>query len=88
VEVDPEIRGGEPVVQGTRIPVYMVADLEKAGETRILEDYPALDAELLKDALLCASLNPRRGRPRTAPWRERKPRRVRARTSSPSRDER
>ena len=41
VEVDPQIRGGEPVVRGTRIPVYM--NLEKAGETRdrILEDYPA-----------------------------------------------
>jgi uncharacterized protein (DUF433 family) len=43
VEVDPQIRGGEPVVRGTRIPVYMIANLEKAGETRdrILEDYPA-----------------------------------------------
>ena len=78
VEVDPEIRGGEPVVRGTRIPVYMLADLERAGEARdrILEDYPALDADLLEDALLYVSLNPRRGRPRTAPWRERKPRRV------------
>ena len=78
VEVDPEIRGGEPVVRRTRIPVHMLADLEKAGENRdrILEDYPALDAELLEDALLYASLNPRRGRPRAAPWREGKPRRV------------
>jgi uncharacterized protein (DUF433 family) len=78
VEVDPEVRGGEPVVRGTRIPVYMLADLEKAGEThhRILEDYPALDAAMLADALLYASLNPRRGRPRAAPWRARKPRRV------------
>jgi uncharacterized protein (DUF433 family) len=78
VQVDPEIRGGEPVVRGTRIPVHMLADLEKAGETRerILEDYPALVAKLLEDALLYASLNPRRGRPRAAPWHERKPRRV------------
>jgi len=78
VHADPEIRGGEPVVRGTRIPVHMLADLKKAGETRerILEDYPALDAKLLEDALLYASLNPRRGRPRAAPWHERKPRRV------------
>jgi uncharacterized protein (DUF433 family) len=78
VEIDPEVRGGEPIVRGTRIPVYMLADLEKAGEPRdrILEDYPALDAELLEDSLLYASLNPRRGRPLTAPWREGKPRRV------------
>ena len=56
----------------------MLADLEKAGETRerILEDYPALDAKLLEDALLYVSLNPRRGRPRAAPWQERKPRLV------------
>jgi uncharacterized protein (DUF433 family) len=78
VEVDPEIRGGEPVVRGTRIPVHMLADLENAGETRerIVEDYPALDSKLLEDVLLYASLNPRRGRPRAAPWREGKPRRV------------
>ena len=90
VEVDPEIRGGEPVVRGTRIPVHMLADLEKAGEARdrILEDYPAVDAELLEDALLYASLNPRRGRPRTAPWRERKPRRVLRADKLQSRDER
>lgn len=78
VHVDPEIRGGEPVVRGTRIPVHMLVDLEKAGETRdrILEDYPGLDAGLLEDALLYASLHPRRGRPRAALWHERKPRQV------------
>lgn len=77
-EIDPEIRGGEPIVRGTRIPVRMLSDLVKAGETRerILEDYPALDARLLEDALLYASLYPPRGRPRPAPWRELKPRRV------------
>ncbi len=42
------IRGGEPVARGTRIPVYMPADLIKAGvgPERILEDYPALDPQL------------------------------------------
>jgi hypothetical protein len=56
----------------------MLADLVKAGETRerILEDYPALNAELLEDALLYAALNPRRRRPRAAPWHEHKARRV------------
>ena len=78
VHVDAEIRGGEPLVRNTRIPVHMLADLVKAGETRerILEDYPALNAELLEDALLYAALNPRRGRPRAAPWHEHTPRRV------------
>jgi hypothetical protein len=56
----------------------MLADLAKAGETRerMLEDYPAVNAQLLEDALLYASLYPRRGRPRGAPWRERAPTRV------------
>jgi uncharacterized protein (DUF433 family) len=78
VSVDAGIRGGEPVVRGTRVPVHMLADLAKAGETRerILEDYPAVNAQRLEDALLYASLYPRRGRPRGAPWRERAPTRV------------
>lgn len=32
--------------------------------------YPAIDAELLEDALLYTSLKPRRSRPRTAQWQE------------------
>lgn len=60
VEIDPGIRGGEPVVRGTRIPAYMLADLVSAGETRerLLVDHPALDAKRLDDALLYVSLHP------------------------------
>ncbi len=78
VQIHPDTRGGEPVVRDTRIPIRMLADLVKAGEARerILEDYPALDAQLLEDALLYAALYPQRGRPRAAPWREQEPRRV------------
>ena len=69
--VDPEVRAGEPVVRGTRIPVSVLADLERQGATReeLLEDYPALTAESLEAALFYAQLYPRRGRPRRAPWR-------------------
>jgi len=71
VSVDPEVRAGEPVVRGTRIPVSVLADLERQGASReeLLEDYPALTAESLEAALFYAQLYPRRGRPRRAPWR-------------------
>lgn len=69
---DPEIRGGEPVLQGTRVPVYVIADLAAQGaETReLLEDFPSLDAEMIQAALAYAETNPRRGRPAKAPWRD------------------
>ena len=69
---DPEVRAGEPVVQGTRIPVFMLAELAEQGATReeLLEDYPALTPESLEAALLHARLDPRRGRPRRAPWKD------------------
>lgn len=72
VTVDPEVRGGESVVRGTRISVSMLADLEKQGASReeLLEDYPALTAESLEAALFYARLYPRRGRPRRAPLRD------------------
>lgn len=40
VATNPEVRGGEPVVRGTRIPVYLLADFVKRGETpaRLLEE--------------------------------------------------
>lgn len=71
VTVDPQVRAGEPVVRGTRIPVSVLADLERQGASReeLLEDYPALTAESLEAALFYAQLYPRRGRPRRAPWR-------------------
>lgn len=69
---DEEVRGGEPVVRGTRIPVYLLAELTKQGATReeLLEDYPVLSPEALESALVYAETHPRRGRkPKTPPWR-------------------
>lgn len=70
VTVDPEVRGGEPVVSGTRIPVHMLAELaaQGASDEELLEDYPSLTPESLHAALLYARMYPRRGRPRRAPW--------------------
>jgi uncharacterized protein (DUF433 family) len=61
---DPLVRSGEPVVRGTRIPVYMLHALAEQGasEDELLEDYPALDKARLEAALLYARTHPRRGR--------------------------
>jgi uncharacterized protein (DUF433 family) len=71
VVTDPEVRAGEPVVRGTRIPVHMLGDLAEQGASQeeLLEDYPALTPEALDAALLYARMYPRRGRPRRAPWK-------------------
>ena len=69
---DEQIRGGEPVVKGTRIPVHMLADLvgQGASTEELLADYPALSAETLSAALVFAETHPKRGRkPVTPPWR-------------------
>ena len=75
VEENPSIRGGEAVFRGTRIPVHMIADFLKQGVPReeILEDYPAITEESLEIAVRYAELNPRRGRPRQAPWQTQEP---------------
>lgn len=69
---DPDIRGGEPVIRGTRIPVYLIADLIEQGADRheILEDYPTLTNEQVQAAITYAQTRPRRGRPQKAPWRK------------------
>jgi uncharacterized protein (DUF433 family) len=68
---DPDVRGGEPVFRGTRIPVYTIAALvEQGAEPReILEDYPSLRASGIRAAVVYAATRPKRGRPRKAPWR-------------------
>lgn len=67
---DPEIRSGEPVVRGTRIPVHLLQDLVAQGATsdELLADYPPLDDQRLRLALLYAKNHPRAGRPRKRPW--------------------
>jgi uncharacterized protein (DUF433 family) len=67
---DPAIRGGEPVVRGTRIPVHLLQDLVRQGASaeELLADYPALTGERLRLALLYAETHPRVGRPSTKPW--------------------
>lgn len=75
IHADPEVRAGEPVFRGTRIPVHMIAEFVQQGVPRaeLLEDYPALDDEALDLAVRYAELHPRRGRPKEAPWRNGEP---------------
>ena len=74
---DPEVRGGEPCIRGTRIGVYEIASMLDQGgsEDEILEGYPSLKREQLQLAKIFAQAYPRKGRPprhawRRAPWRE------------------
>ena len=63
---DPDILGGTPVIRNTRIPVYDVAASVEKGlpMNRILAAYPGLTAEMASLAVLYATANPQRGRPR------------------------
>lgn len=65
-----EIRGGEPIVRGTRIPIRGLAKQIEAGETPddLSEDYPHVPKEAFEFAVLWARANPRRGRP-APPWK-------------------
>lgn len=61
VSIRADVRAGEPVVRGTRVPVHLLADLSDQGASReeLLEDYPAVSPEALDAALRYARLHPR-----------------------------
>jgi uncharacterized protein (DUF433 family) len=71
IESNAEIRGGEPVISGTRIPVRAVAERLKGGEAidNLIEDYPKVPRKAFEAALIYAQAHPRRGRP-ARPWRD------------------
>jgi uncharacterized protein (DUF433 family) len=64
VEWDPRIRGGAPVVVGTRIPVHTLGEMVRNGAipSDLAEEYELSD-RLVELALLYDKLHPRRGRP-------------------------
>lgn len=69
---DPEIRGGEACIRGTRIGVYEIVSMFKKGATdeEILEGYPSLTGEQLALAKIYAQAYPRKGRPYRHPWHQ------------------
>src|SRR5229473_961709 len=70
VTVDPEIMGGNPVFRGTRVPVHLIDEKLRLGETveRLCEDYPRVSEEMIRLASIYAAAHPLRGRPRKKQW--------------------
>jgi uncharacterized protein (DUF433 family) len=69
---DPEIFGGVPIINGTRIPVYAIRGRLADGDTidDLLDDYPEIPREAFIAADIYARTHPERGRPAAAgrPW--------------------
>lgn len=57
ITVDPQVCGGQPCIRGLRIPVSLVLKHLAAGRTpaEILEEFPELEDEDVRDALRYAS---------------------------------
>jgi uncharacterized protein (DUF433 family) len=71
IEHNPEIKGGTPVVTGTRMTVYSVQGRIDHGDSidDVLEDNPDLPREAIEAAVAYARANPLVGRPGGKPWR-------------------
>lgn len=72
VATNPHIRGGEPMIRGTRIGVYEVAAMIEGASEKEIEEflggYPTLKREHLELAEIYVAAHPRRGRPPKHPW--------------------
>lgn len=65
---DPKVKGGDPVIRGSRVSVHTLAQrLAQDESAEVLnEDFPHIPAEAREVAVQYASANPRRGRPKRA----------------------
>ncbi len=70
IKSHPDILGGTPVIDGTRITVYAVLGRFQGGDTLqdLIDDYPDVPPEAFKAAELYAKAHPLRGRPSGRPW--------------------
>jgi uncharacterized protein (DUF433 family) len=75
VQSDPEIMAGAPVFRGTRVPVYLIADMIEQGTPidEILDGYPSLTREMVGYAEIYATAHPPPGRSAVQPWSGTKP---------------
>jgi len=75
VHSDPEIMAGAPVFRGTRVPVYLIADMIEQGTPidEILDGYPSLTREMVGYAEIDATAHPPPGRSPVQPWSRTKP---------------
>jgi len=57
VTVDPAVMGGQPVIRGTRLPVYVIVEAIAAGDAfhDVLEAYPFLQEDDITQALRFAA---------------------------------
>ncbi len=57
ITINPEVCFGKPCIRGMRVPVHLIVDLVAAGKTtqQILEDYPYLEEEDVKQSLAYAA---------------------------------
>lgn len=71
----PPVMGGAPVVRGTRVPVYLLAEMRAAGVSveEILTGYPSITAEQVALAEVYAKAHPKPGRPAVQPWAQTRP---------------
>jgi uncharacterized protein (DUF433 family) len=57
ISIDPEVLCGQPVIRGTRLPVYVIVEAIAGGDTvdDILDAYPFLTPEDVREALRFAA---------------------------------
>jgi uncharacterized protein (DUF433 family) len=70
IELNPDIKGGTPVIKGTRMSVYSVQGRIDHGDgiESVLEDNPDLPRDAIEAAFAFARANPLVGRPGGKPW--------------------
>jgi len=57
ITINPEVCFGKPCIRNLRVPVHLIVDLAASGKTiqQILDDYPYLEEEDIKQALAYAA---------------------------------
>ncbi len=57
IAVDPAVKLGQPVIKGTRVPVYVIVEALAAGDSKadVLKAFPFLTPEDVEQALLFAA---------------------------------
>ena len=57
IEINPDVLSGQPVIKGTRLPVYAIVEAIAEGDTKadLQEGYPFLSEEAIQQALLFAA---------------------------------
>ena len=70
ITIDEEIKGGTPVIRGTRMTVYSVLGRVEHGDSieDVLADNPDLAREAIEAAIIYARTHPLMGRPSGRPW--------------------